>query len=200
MENSGVYNYGKRSHEIEKHHLRWVVDGIYRKYLDGKGYDVGYAGEKGTFLPVHQNAIGIELGTKNYSGYELPPLDGAVADFVFASHMLEHSKDPIRHIRAWYESVRYSGHIFIVVPNQYTYERKLNKPSQWNLGHHQFFTPGKLLTTIERALTPNSYEVVHFRENRDQYDYSVPLNHHPQGAYDIEVCLKKIKEPEWKLG
>ncbi len=183
-----IYNYGKRSHEIEKHHMRWFVDGIYRKYLVGNGYDVGYAGEAGMFLPVTSQAWGLDLKTPGYDGLHIPTKD---VDYIFASHMLEHVNNPEAYIREWFSSVRQGGYVFIVVPSKYRYERKESPPSRWNLGHVTFYTPGLLLTHVEAALPATSYELVHIRDNSDNYDYSVPLDKHPQGAYDIEVCIKR---------
>lgn len=183
-----IYNYGKRSHEIEKHHMRWYIDGIYKNYLHGLGYDVGYAGEAGKFLPVVSSAWGLDLKTPGYDGLRIPTKD---IDYIFASHMLEHVDNPKAYIKEWFDSVKVGGHVFIVVPSKFRYERKDAPPSQWNLGHKTFYTPGVLFNQIEDTLAPRTYEIVHFRDNNDNYDYTTPLDKHPQGAYDMEVCIKR---------
>ena len=74
----------------------------------------------------------------------------------------------------------------------YRYERKQQPPSQWNADHKTFFTPSRLLAAIESVLDYDSYQIVHFRDNCDGYDYNLPLDKHPVGEYDIEVCIKKL--------
>lgn len=187
MKSIVTYNYPNVGPEPAKHHMRWLKSGIYRKYLSGVGLDIGYGKDQG-FKSIHSNAVGLDLGDGNYNGITVPPN----MDFIFSSHMLEHVFEPKSYISEWFHKVKQGGFVFIVVPSMYRYERRKEPPSRWNADHKRFYTPARLLSEIEASLSPNSYQIVHFRDNCDGYDYSLPLDKHPVGEYDIEVCIKKL--------
>lgn len=187
MKTKVIYNYPNTGPESRRHHIRWLKSGVYRKYLSGVGLDIGYGKDLG-FLPIHSNAVGLDIGDGDYNGLNVPPN----MDFIFSSHMLEHTTGPSSYVREWFRKVKQDGYVFIVVPSKYRYERKDSLPSQWNEDHKMFYTPSTLLSIIEHALIPNTYQIVHFRDNCDGYDYNLPLDRHPVGEYDIEVCIKKL--------
>lgn len=191
---------GRLSEEVAKSDAkRSGPCGLYHMYMRGKGVDIGYTGHKSDTVPVN-GAMGIDLHTPGYDGVNLPVADRSL-DYVFSSHMLEHvPTDKVLDVwRSWHRALRAGGHIVTIVPHGYLYERKRNLPSKWNRGHYRFYTPGVLLSELEAALAPNSYRVMHVRDNADGYDYSVPPTEHAQGCYEIELVIKKIEPPEWDL-
>lgn len=181
------YNYPNVGPEVQRHHMRWLKSGIYRKYLSGTGLDIGYGKQQG-FKPIHSNAVGLDIGDGNYDGLRIPPN----MDFIFSSHMLEHVNFPTVYIHEWFSKVKQHGYLFIVVPSKFRYERKEAPPSRFNEDHTTFFTPSLLFAAIEDVLAPNTYQIVHFRDNCDGFNYNTPDTEHASGEYDIEVCIKKL--------
>ena len=138
---------------------------------------------------------------KQYSGYDgtALPFDTESQDYVFSSHTLEHIDNHHEVIREWFRVIKVGGHLVIIVPHQYLYEKKMNLPSKWNRDHKRFYTPSSLLIDIEESLDINSYRVVHLRDNDDGFDYNIPPEKHSGGCYEIELVIKKIDKPDWKL-
>lgn len=168
--------------------------------MSGYGVDIGYRGEVKDASPVIENAIGVDKDFPGYDGIHLPYKYGAL-DFVFSSHCFEHLNwtERVLILREWMRVIKVGGHIVMTVPHMYLYEKKSDLPSKWNEDHKIFFTPGKLLTEIENALDPNSYRVVHLRDNDDDFDYSRGPDVHSGGCYEIELVLKKINQPNWSI-
>lgn len=60
-------------------------------------------------------------------------------DYVFASHVLEHMKDPEAALASWFALVKPGGHLFVLVPDEDLYE--LGRfPSLFNDDHKWTFT------------------------------------------------------------
>jgi SAM-dependent methyltransferase len=185
--------------EVLRMHSRRHADGFYRKYMSGRGLDFGYRGSLGDEAePVLGNCKGVDLGTPGYDGitYDAPP---GSFDFVFSSHCLEHVDRPELNIREWHRLVRVGGYIIIIVPHQFLYEKKYSLPSRFNGDHRAFYTPCSLLAVVELALEPNSYRVVHCRDNATGYNYEIPPDKHCDGAAEIELVLRRIELPKWRL-
>jgi len=63
-------------------------------------------------------------------------------DFVYASHCLEHMRDPRKSLLDWWKLVRPGGHIFFIVPDEDLYEQGVF-PSRFNVDHKATFTISK---------------------------------------------------------
>lgn len=188
----------KIGREASKSYSAKVYSGFIRTYLSGaKILDIGYRGGFGEADPIVSQAIGVDFGYPGYDGVHLPFQDNT-QDAIYSSHCLEHMQRLGEVIREWLRVVRVGGYIVVVVPHQYLYERREALPSS-HPDHLHFFTPGKLMATIEEALAPNSYRVRHLMDNDLFYDYSLPPNTHPVGCYEIELVLEKIAAPTWNL-
>lgn len=187
-----------RGPETEKSHEARRKSGFYSKYMSGSGLDIGYRGELKAAEPVLSSAIGIELDYPGYDGRKLPFPDKS-QDYVFTSHVLEHISDSVAAIQEWYRVLKVGGHLILIVPHQYLYEKRLGLPSRFNEDHKIFFTPGKLLTLIEGSLPPNHWRLRHLRDNDDEFNYSIPPLKHSRGAYEIECVLQRIVPPDWTL-
>ncbi len=187
-----------RGPETERSHKLRIENGFYDKYLTGMGLDIGYKGSLADAEPVLPTAIGVDMDYPGYDGIHLP-FDSNSLEFVFASHCLEHIKDYSAAIEEWFRVLRVGGHLIIMVPHQYLYEKKAKLPSRWNEDHKRFYTPASLLKEVEDSLLINSYRVVHLVDNDKGFDYSVGPERHSNGAYEIELVLKKIARPEWNL-
>lgn len=179
--------------EPAKSHERRVMSGLLERYLSGECIlDIG----AGQFAPVVPWATTIDLDYPGYDGTHLPFADESI-DGIFSSHCLEHVTDAEAALKDWFRTLRVGAHLFIAVPHMYLYERQARPPSTWNVEHLRFFTPGSLLTMVEKALPPNSYRVRMLSDNDNGYDYSSPLDEHPHGCYEIELVIEKIQQPEW---
>lgn len=187
-----------RGPETQKHHQRRIDSGFYDKYMQGVGLDIGWRGSDKTTEPVLPTSIGIDTDYPGYDGKKLPFPDQS-QDYIFNSHCLEHIDDYKAVIRDWFRVLKTNGHLIIIVPHQYLYERKLSKPSIWNRGHKRFYSPASLLKEIEDSLEPNTYRIRHLRDNDDKFNYNIIPPSHPCGGYEIELVLQKINPPTWKM-
>jgi SAM-dependent methyltransferase len=187
-----------RGPETEKSHESRTTSGFYSKFMSGQGLDIGYSGGNPNAEPVLPTAIGVDFGYPGYDGKVLPFPDES-RDYVFSSHCLEHITDHYSAIKEWFRVVKTGGHLVIIVPHQFLYEKKMRPPSNWNLDHKRFYTPQKILHDIENSLQINSYRIVSLRDNDDNFDYAVPPQSHSGGAYEIELVIKRITPPTWTL-
>jgi len=167
-------------------------------YMNGHGLDVGYRGYLKEVHPILPVATGVDLETPGYDGKILPFPD-ASQDYHYSSHVLEHVDDYVTFIREAHRVVRPGGHVIIVVPHQYLYEKKKEKPSRYNEDHKRFYTPSRLLQELEESLPPNSYRVRHLQDNDSGFDYSIPPEKHSSGCYEIEVVIQKMVAPDWEI-
>lgn len=183
--------------ESQRTFLEKMRSGFFDRYMSGEGLDIGFRGAKKNTLPILPGAIGVD---KNYPGYDgmTLPFEDESQSYVYSSHILEHIDDYIIAIQEWYRVIKTGGHIITVVPSRDMYEKKLHPPSRWNADHKRFYTPRTLLQEFEQALPPNSYRVVHMKENYEGGDYSHP-SEHSDGPYEIEVVIKKMVAPPWEL-
>jgi len=134
----------------------------------------------------------------------LDNVDDNSFDFVFASHCLEHLRDPYEALGNWIRVVKPRGHLVIDVPDEDLYEQQ-NWPSKFNSDHKTSWTIDK-----ESSWSPVSVNVVDlvraFRgrarplkiELIDQgYRYSLQnrgfdQTHTPTSEAAIEIVLQKL--------
>lgn len=173
-------------------------NGFFDKYMSGKGCELGYASYEKGCLPILPDCDGYDKGTNGYDGLNIPKPDGYY-DYLYSSHTLEHIVDFGATLKEWYRVVKENGHLVIVVPHQFLYEKKKEKPSKWNGDHKRFYTPASLMKEIEDSLEPNTYRVVLLKDNDKDFNYDLGPSKHSSGAYEIELVLKKIKKPSWEL-
>lgn len=188
----------KVGEESSKSYKRRLESGFFEKYMSGTGLDVGYAGYIEGALPILSSALGLDLNYPGYDGVIIPFPDNGF-DYVYNSHCLEHISDYKASIREWYRVTKVNGHIVIVVPHMYLYEKKLSLQSRWNGDHKRFYTPSSLLKEIEESLTPNSYRVRLIEDGDTGFDYTIPPQKHSGGEYEITLVIQKIQEPAWQL-
>lgn len=175
------------------------ANGFFNKYMSGKGLDIGYRGYGDTDVdPILETAIGIDMDYPGYDGKTLPFSDES-QDYVYSSHCLEHIKDRDIAINEWFRVLKTNGHMVIIVPHQYLYEKKQAKPSLWNLDHKQFYTPGSLLSLIEICLTPNTYRVRFLEDGDKGFNYNISNLEHSQGQYEITLVIQKLPPPGFQL-
>jgi SAM-dependent methyltransferase len=185
--------------EPRKSYASKIANGFFDRYLSGSAIlDIGYKGYDDGFVPILPHAIGVDLDYPGYDGITLPFPDES-QDAIYTSHCLEHISDYKRAIHEWFRVVKRGGHLVIVVPHQYLYERRREVPSRWNPDHKRFYTPASLLREIEEVLEPNSYRIRHLIDNDFGFDYSLLPRQNSVGCQEIELVLEKIQQPAWTL-
>lgn len=184
--------------ESSRSYQEKLDNGFFQKYMSGNGLEIGYAGYTPGIVPILETAIGVDIEYPGYDGRTLPFPDGS-QDYVYSSHVLEHIEDYDWAINEWWRVLKIGGHIVIVVPHQYLYEKKKQPPSKFNGDHRRFYTPAKLLAEIEKCLQENSYRVRLLEDNDKGYDYTIPPQKHSAGAYEITLVLEKITITNWRL-
>ncbi|MRH79050.1 hypothetical protein GH984_10085 [Spiribacter sp. C176] len=86
----------------------------------------------------------------------------------------------------WFRVIKPDGTLILVVPQQFYFEEKLMPPSHKEPAHRRFYTSATLLSEVEEALEPFSYQVVEHEE---------ALGDRNQAS--ILLFLKKCEPPEW---
>lgn len=184
--------------ESRKTHQDKIDSGFYTKYMSGIGLDIGYAGYIPGVLAILDTATGVDTNYTGYDGHTLP-FQSESQDYVYNSHCLEHIADDWQAISEWFRVLKTNGHLIIVVPHQYLYEKKQSLPSKWNEDHKRFYTPGLLLKRIEAILNPNTYRIRLLEDGDKDFDYQIPPTHHSSGQYEITLVIQKINKPNWDI-
>jgi hypothetical protein len=103
-------------------------------------------------------------------------------------------------IQSWFASVAPGGHLIIVVPHAFLYERQLTLPSPWSKRTRRLYTPASLLAEVEEALVPNSYRVRWLGDADRSYAYDARLDSEPTTESDVVLVIERITPPLWTLG
>jgi SAM-dependent methyltransferase len=194
--NDALINWGDRvGTEARKSFDRWLKSGFVSAYLAGANIlDVGYKGYQDDAHPILPWAVGIDLEYPGYDGSTLPFGDQS-QDTVFNSHVLEHILDYRQAIRDWFRVLKVGGHLIIIVPHQFLYERMVDPPSRWNQDHKRFYTAASLLKEVEESLDGTTFRVRFLEDNDRGFDYSIPPEEHAGGCYEIILVIEKIRRP-----
>ena len=103
-----------------------------KKYLQGKVLDIGAGKDR---VCVNADGFDIDDGDANRI---LDFLERTSYDTVYSSHCLEHMLDPPQALRQWWELVKPSGYLVLVVPDEDLYEQGI-WPSIFNADHKATF-------------------------------------------------------------
>jgi SAM-dependent methyltransferase len=106
-----------------------------RSALRGEGIDIGCGAD-----PVLPGVMPFDLAQGDANEI-LRHVDRRF-DFVYASHCLEHMRDPRAAIAQWWELVKPGGVLFVIVPDEDLYEQGF-WPSRFNRDHKWTFTIAK---------------------------------------------------------
>jgi hypothetical protein len=148
----------------------------------------------GTFLtdgPV------FEVAGPAFGDAIMPP--GESQAVVFAGHWLQQVADYRGALQSWFRAVRVGGHLVVVVPHAFLYERRLALPTRWDSVQRRLYTPGSLLGEIEEALIPNTYRVRFLGDDDAGYDYELDRVVEPVGGCDVVIVVERIAPPAWAL-
>ena len=120
-------------------------------------------------------------------------------DTVFAGYRLQDIADYRSALQAWFAAVRIGGHLVVVVPHAFLYERQLALPSRFRPEQRRLYTPGALTEEIEESLAPNSYRIRWLGDDDRGYDYARTDDLEPVGARDVMLAIERIAPPPWGL-
>ena len=127
-----------------------------RKYFIGNGLDVG--GKPDPLILYKSLFPGItSLRTWDWENGDAQFMNGAAddsVDFLFASHCLEHLRDPYEGLKNWFRVIKPGGYLIVDVPDEDMYEQGVF-PSTHNLDHKTSWTVLK-----DKSWSPRSMNVL----------------------------------------
>jgi SAM-dependent methyltransferase len=185
--------------ESQKTYPSKVASGFLDKYLSGDNIlEIGHrgSGDWETDLGIVPNATGIDLGYPGYDGIHLPFPD-ASQDAVYSSHCLEHITDYQSALKEWFRVLKIGGFLIVVVPHYQLYEKTFFLPSRFNGDHKRLYHPGILLAEIHDSLPIGEWRLRYCQENDLGFDYSLPVDVHSAGSYEIECVIEKIPHHQY---
>jgi SAM-dependent methyltransferase len=121
------------AHESSKTKQVWGA--LEHSVLQGEGIDIGCGPD-----PVFPHVMPFDLAQGDAN--EILRHVHRQFDFVYASHCLEHMRDPRAAIAQWWELVKPGGVLFVIVPDEDLYEQGF-WPSRFNRDHKWTFTIAK---------------------------------------------------------
>jgi SAM-dependent methyltransferase len=121
------------AHESSKTKRHWGE--LERSVLKGEGIDIGCGTD-----PVLPGVVPFDLAHGDAN--EIARHVDRQFDFVYASHCLEHMRDPRAAIAQWWSLVKPGGVLFVIVPDEDLYEQGF-WPSRFNADHKWTFTIAK---------------------------------------------------------
>jgi SAM-dependent methyltransferase len=143
--------------ECSKSMARRLSDSNFlRRYFVGEGIDIGGRPDP---LALYQEFFPLMKSVRVWdredgdAEFMETVADGSY-DFVFASHCLEHLRDPRGGIRNWFRILRPGGHLIVNVPEEDLYEQGVF-PSTFNRDHKSTWTVFK-----ERSWSEGSVNVI----------------------------------------
>ncbi len=125
-------------------------------------------------------------------------LDGIVdasMQTVYASHVLEHLRNPVEALRNWWRVLASSGHLIVSVPHRDLYEMRNLLPSIGNPDHKSFYLPDRddaphtlSLRRILNEALPNGHMISFSTETEGYRKLSDSV---AAGEYSIEAVIRK---------
>jgi hypothetical protein len=121
------------------------------------------------------------------------------ADVVASYRVLQDVVEYRGALQSWFGQVKIGGHLIVIVPHAFLYERQYSLPSRWRLQQKRLYTPASLLLEVEEALVPNSYRVRWLGDLDGNYDYRQDPGSEPPGESDVALVLERLSVPTWSL-
>lgn len=180
--------------ETQKLKARWIRDGLYDQIIKGYGIDIGCGR-----IDAHDGADPIALENCVHhdkdvcDAHTMSVFEDNTFDYVYASHVIEHLKDPRKAVKSWVRICKPGGRIIIYAPHRDLYEGKKTLPSAWNADHKYFFLPDKAempcTLSLADVLKDCGATVDWIKECKE--GWSKEEGQHATGEYSIEAVLTK---------
>jgi SAM-dependent methyltransferase len=180
--------------ESHKARERRTREGWFEKYApaDKVGIDIGARED-----PLHPTFRRWDVFFKDPDATYLEGIDPETFYTVYNSHLLEHLKYPRVAIKRWYEVLKPTGHLIIMVPHRDLYEQQKKLPSRFNPSHKHLWMPDeecppstKSLKKEVLAAIPDA-DIVSLRTLDDGYEPHTGPDYHPVGEFSIEIVIRK---------
>lgn len=178
--------------------LRWIENRYLRRYLHGKGIEIGALWRKFRVPSGVQvwylDRLSAEQLARHYSDLhqgivapdivgdaECLPMRAGSLDFIIASHVLEHLRFPLRALQSWYETLSPGGVLLLKVPDKrFTFDRRRTRTSL----HH----------LIEESGNPAGFDVgAHYA------DWVQHVNDRRPGQPDFERDVQCLMEMNYSI-
>jgi len=173
------------AHESSKTKKVWGE--LERSALQGEGIDIGCGAD-----PVFPHVMPFDLAQGDAN--EIVAHVHRQFDFVYASHCLEHMRDPRAAIAQWWQLVRPGGVLFVIVPDEDLYEQGY-WPSRFNRDHKWTFTIAKRaswspvsVNLLDLARSLPGGEVVDIRLFDQGYDRGLQVNGQHAGTLSWKLA------------
>ena len=125
------------------------------KLLKGQGIDIGCGTD-----PIRPDAKCFDISDGDAN--EITKYIKNQFDYVYASHCLEHMRDPHKAVNEWWQIVKPGGYLFLIVPDEDLYEQGVF-PSRFNPDHKATFTISKRKSWFSASV--NLYDLLLSLEN-----------------------------------
>jgi SAM-dependent methyltransferase len=199
--------------ECSKSITRRLADSNYvRKYFVGDGIDIGGRPDP---LLLYMELFPLMKSVRTWDWQDgdaefMQGVEDATFDFVFASHCLEHLRDPNVGLKNWFRILKPSGHLVVTVPEEDLYEQGVF-PSTFNRDHKSTWTVHKtrswsdhsinvvdLLRTLGDAADIRKIEVIDtsYRYDLPRFDQTLT----PTAECAIEFVVRKRTGAEVAAG
>jgi 2-polyprenyl-3-methyl-5-hydroxy-6-metoxy-1,4-benzoquinol methylase len=159
------YTQAKKRLEIV---LRYLKQGSLIEVGPGSGHFLSLASGKGfvceavEFSAVLGKYIQDRVGLPVYQGvFESLPLKINHYDAVVSFHVIEHSENPIEHLRKALEVVKLGGYVFLATPNANSWQHRIMK--SWSPNYcraHLYFFSKKGLKRVIKSIGGEAIDIV----------------------------------------
>lgn len=179
--------------ETKKAHAHRLADGWFDKYApeDQPGIDIGCQHD-----PLNQTFRRWDLIFGDTDAQQMEGVPDETFFTVYASHVLEHIKNPAEALANWWRILKPGGHLIVLVPHRDRYEKKNTLPSYWNHDHKWFWLPEESeapctigLKSLCAKILPQA-DLVSLTVLDEGWVETEP-NEHAVGEFSIEIILKK---------
>lgn len=171
----------------ESSKTRRVWGELERSVLRGEGIDIGCGPD-----PVLPGVTPFDLAHGDAN--EIDRYVHRQFDFVYASHCLEHMRDPREAIVRWWSLVKPGGVLFLIVPDEDLYEQGF-WPSRFNRDHKWTFTIAKReswspvsVNLLDLAKSLTGGEVLDIRLFDTAYDRQLQVNGRHAGTRSWRIA------------
>jgi len=181
--------------ETAKNYEERIENGDFKRYLHGKGIDIGGGHDCLKLPPDVKGSVrlwDLSDGDAQYM-HKIP--DGEF-DFVYSSHCLEHMRDIRIAFTNWLRICKEGGIVYVCVPHETYYEKGI-WPSVNNKDHKHSFTIDKK-STMPANVVINDFlkefsewiEIIDVRENLLNYHYDWDKKIDQSIKYEDMVCAQ----------
>jgi SAM-dependent methyltransferase len=179
--------------ETRKAYAHRLRDGWFDKYApeDQPGIDIGCQHD-----PLNQTFRRYDLIFGDSDAQQMYGVPDESFFTVYASHVLEHIKNPVEALQNWWRILKPGGHLIVMVPHRDRYEKKKELPSYWNHDHKWFFMPTEseaphtigVLPLLIKSIPGG--ELVSLTVLDEGWEETSP-DQHAVGEFSIEAIIRK---------